>query len=254
MTSAIAPSSSASPSTVGSALPWAPLLSRTVLFAAAQLAIAAGLAVSGHSSPWAASAGWWPVSAFVANVVSIAWIAKIARAEGLSPRKLFHLDGSHLGRDLLVFVGVLLLAAPIAQLPNMGLATVLWGSPEAALRLFVQPIPRWAALIGLVLFPLTIAFAELPTYFAIARGRMQRAGWKGPALVVVPALFLALQHVTLPLIFDARFLTWRLFMFVPFALFLGAVVHWRPRMLPWLMVGHGLIDVGAGYLVFAASA
>ncbi len=42
-------------------------------------------------------------------------------------------------------------------------------------------------------------------------------------------------------------------MFVPFALFVGAVIHWRPRMLPWLMGAHALIDFSVAWMVYAAS-
>lgn len=43
------------------------------------------------------------------------------------------------------------------------------------------------------------------------------------------------------------------FMFLPFALTVGAAVRWRPCLLPWLMGVHGLLDVSAGWLVYAAS-
>ncbi|MFY0572267.1 hypothetical protein ACN28E_51700 [Archangium lansingense] len=59
------------------------------------------------------------------------------------------------------------------------------------------------------------------------------------------AFFLSAQHATL-LLFDARLLTWRLFMFLPFVFTIGAEVRWRPRLLPWLMGVHGLLDVSAG--------
>jgi len=68
---------------------------------------------------------------------------------------------------------------------------------------------------------------------------------------LLASFFLSVQHATLPLIFDWPFILWRAFMFLPFALILGAVLAWRPRLLPYLMVGHFLIDAGtvAVYLV-----
>jgi hypothetical protein len=38
--------------------------------------------------------------------------------------------------------------------------------------LFYRPLPAWALYPGLVVFPLTIVFAELPTYFAYLMPRL----------------------------------------------------------------------------------
>jgi putative effector of murein hydrolase len=35
---------------------------------------------------------------------------------------------------------------------------------------------------------------------------------------------------------------WRALMFLPFALYIGAILNWRPRLLPYFMVVHGLLD------------
>ena len=64
---------------------------------------------------------------------------------------------------------------------------------------------------------------------------------------------LAVQHAPMPLLFDARFIVWRLFMFVPFALFVGLVLRWRPRLLPFLIVIHGLMDMSLMLMVLQAS-
>jgi hypothetical protein len=33
-------------------------------------------------------------------------------------------------------------------------------------------------------------------------------------------------------------------MFAPLALYLGAILRWRPRLFPYMMVGHALTDLG----------
>ena len=67
--------------------------------------------------------------------------------------------------------------------------------------------------------------------------------------VLVPSLFLAIQHCTLPLLMDGRFITWRLLMYLPFALFVGLLLHWRPQLLPYLVVVHGLMDMAAALMI-----
>jgi hypothetical protein len=108
-----------------------------------------------------------------------------------------------------------------------------------------RPIPQWAALIGLIAFPLTIMFAELPTYFGYGMPRVEAQTGKRWLAVLAPALFLAAQHATLPLLFDARFLLWRLLMFLPLALYMGILLRWRLHLLPYMMVLHGLLDFQA---------
>ena len=61
----------------------------------------------------------------------------------------------------------------------------------------------------------------------------------------IASAFLGIQHATLPLLFDWRFSLWRAVMFLPSALFLGLVLKWRPRLLPYLMIGHFLIDTAS---------
>jgi len=64
-------------------------------------------------------------------------------------------------------------------------------------------------------------------------------GWLAWAIA---SLFLSLQHCTLPLIFDGRFFLWRAVMFLPFALYIGLIIKLRPRLLPYLVIGHAVID------------
>jgi hypothetical protein len=47
----------------------------------------------------------------------------------------------------------------------------------------------------------------------------------------------------LPLVFDLRFMAWRSLMFLPFALLVAVVLHWRPRLLPYLAIVHVLMDL-----------
>ena len=130
-------------------------------------------------------------------------------------------------RDLPLLVGVLLLMGPAALIPNLVLANALFSHSGDALALLVQPIPMWAAVIGLVAFPVTMAVAEAPdllrTHPAAAAGTWSN---RWIALCVVVAWHAA-QHVTLPLIFDVRFIAWRLFMFLPLAFLVAAAVQRR---------------------------
>ena len=84
--------------------------------------------------------------------------------------------------------------------------------------------------------------------------RRERLGGRPILAVAVAAFFLGAQHIGLPLRFDGAFVLWRLLMFMPFAFLLGGALRWRPRLLPYLMVVHGLLDLQAAWMVLAASA
>lgn len=231
------------------------LAHRLVLFLVWQSLIAVGYALAGHAAPWSASAAWWPVSVTLTNLVTIGYLRRQAAREGVSYWTLIGstINRQHVKLDLLTVSGLLIAAAPLAMVPNIGLAQLLFGDPMAPLAMFVQPLPVAVALVSLVLFPLTIAFAELPFYFGYVMPRLaeSRSGYGWP--VLLPALFLAAQHATLPFIPEPRFVLWRLGMFVPFALLLGFALRWRPRLLPYLMAIHALIDLSAASMVWQVS-
>jgi hypothetical protein len=237
------------PATPARVRPIVALGSRTVLFALWQALIATLYALLGHTTPWDASVAWWPLTATLTNLVSIALLLFWFRQEGVYFWGIFRFERTSWKHDLLVVVGVCVLSAPAILFPSYFLATALFGNAAAAIDLYVRPLPLWAAAISLIAFPLTIALAELPTYFGYAMPRLG-CGW---GAVVACAFFLGLQHATLPLLFDWRFIVWRAGMFVPFALLLAIVLRWRPRLLPYLVVVHGLLDLQAAMTLLSRS-
>ena len=103
------------------------------------------------------------------------------------------------------------------------------------------------------LFPISIALSELPTYYAYGAPRLQassgRRGWP----LVLAASWHAVQHVALPLVFDWRFVLWRLLMFLPFALFIAWLIDRRRTVLPYMMTVHGLLDAQLPVFILLAS-
>lgn len=127
--------------------------------------------------------------------------------------------------------------------PGRTEAPPLFGGAEAVSDLWIWPLPAWVALTIALLFPLTNALSELSTYFGYALPRLQVLWHRRWLPVLLTAFMLSAQHIALPLVFDERFLFWRLTSFLPFALFLGLLIDWRPRLLPYLVIVHGLMDI-----------
>lgn len=229
------------------------LLVRLVLFALFQAIIAGILALSGAPDPWAASAAWWPLTASAANLINLGMLAFYLRVDGTSLRSLYLPRRAGLGRDLGIALLTIVLAVPLSVLPNLGLATALFGDPQIALDMLVQPLPTWAAILGVVIFPLTTALAELPTYYGYVQPRLAALTSSRWVIIGVPALFHAIQHATLPLLFDGGFLLWRGLMFLPFALLLSIVLRVRPSVLPYLVAVHFALDMQMALLVLQVS-
>lgn len=229
------------------------LVFRFVLFLACQAAVAGVYLLQGAAEPWQASVAWWPVGVTITNFVCHFLLVGFARREGLRWTELIHADFRHFKRDWLPLLGLLLLAGPVGFLPNVGLGQLLFGSAEVAANMFAQPLPAWVALITLFSFPLTQSFGELPTYFAYAMPRLATR-WKSPLKAGLAAAFwLGAQHLAVPFIPDLRFILWRLLMFIPFALLLAWAIHWRPRLMPYFMIIHALIDFPVALMVWQAS-
>lgn len=226
---------------------------RVFLFPAFQAVFALVYWLSGAEHPWQQSIPWWPLGAALTNLLGLYLLVRLFRAEGLRYRDLLRIDRQHLGTDLLVMLGALFITGPIAWFPNIWLATALFGDPQVPAEMMFRALPLWAAAASFVLFPVTQGLVELPTYFGYAAPRLA-VQWKSTwGAVLFTGFFLGIQHATVPLLFDWRFIIWRAAMYLLFALWMAFLLTWRPRLMPYFAVVHVLIDVSAIWFTLAAS-
>lgn len=68
--------------------------------------------------------------------------------------------------------------------------------------------------------------------------------------IILPVIFLSIQHCTLPLVFDVSFILYRAVVFLPFAAFVGITLHKRPSLFPFFVVLHILLDMGTVAMFF----
>lgn len=232
------------------------LVLRSGLFAVFQglisLVVLAWGGAPGPPAAWRAAQGMWTVVALLGSATCLPVLIWRLRREGGSYRALLVIERRTLMRDALTAVGLLAIAAPLILVPGAVLAGALFGGPQAPTAIMFPPLPLWIALVQLA-FPVLIALSELPTYFGYVQPRIAALTGRAWLAVALSALGLAAQHMALPLVLDGRFLLYRFGMFLPFALLLGAALHWRPRLLPYLMVGHGLLDLATAALVLSAA-
>jgi hypothetical protein len=216
---------------------------RLLGFLGFQAAAFAVLGAAGQEDSWFAAAKWWPFAAVATNFLCIAVVRHLVRSEGGRYRDFFVIERVHTRRDLLTLLALLVVAGPVGWLPGAALAVDLFGDLQAPHAMMMQALPAWAFWAAIAAFPVTTALSELPLYWGLAYSRLTER-WGSRALAVLCVGFWhGAQHATLPLLFDGRFVLWRLLMFLPFALSLGAVLAWRPRLMPYVVAVHLLIDL-----------
>ncbi len=216
---------------------------RISLFALMQGFVALIFVLQQHPQSWDASIRWWPLSAALANVVCLAVLTSLRHRQGQVLVDLYRVEKHAIRRDALISIGLMVIGTPLAIVPNVMLGNWLFGDVARTGDFLLRPLPAWGLIIAALVFPLTNALSELPTYFAYAMPRIERISGRPWLALALPAFFLAAQHITLPLVFDARFILWRLGMFMPFAFFIAFCLRRRPSILPYFMLLHGLMDL-----------
>lgn len=224
------------------AYPWLMLFSRSLLFLLAQGLIALFFMATGTVSAWDESTRWWAFMATFANLGSFFLLMYLYKAEGKNFLDTLRFSRETWKTDLLWLLGFSLIGMPIAAAPREPLAAAIFGDSMIATKMLFQPLPAWAFVLGF-LFPLTIAFAELPTYFGYCMPRLESQLKNGWVAWLIASLFIAAQHMFLPFILNGGYLLWRFGMFLPFALVTGLALKFRPRLMPYFVIVHALMDV-----------
>jgi hypothetical protein len=194
------------------------------------------------SGSWELSERYWLLSATLTNIVSITLLWRLFRREGIRFIDIFRFDRSTLKKDLLLFMGVTLITGPIVFAPGYLLSKFLWNDPDVPTAMMFGYIEPWLVYILLIGFPLTIAMAELATYFVYIMPRLRLQMKPRWLALVLPVLFLSLQHCTLPFIPDAGFVVYRALVFLPFASLIGLSLWFRPTLFPYFAILHGIMD------------
>jgi len=214
------------------------LASRLLLFLLFQVIIAL---IAGS---WTKSEKYWLLSATFTNIVSIALLFFLFRREGQNYLSIFRISRSGFKKDILIFAGIVIISGPLIFFPGYILSLFIWSDPNIPAGMMFGPIESWLVYILLIAFPLTIAFAELATYFVYIMPRLKSQMKLKWLAVLLPVLFLSIQHCTLPMIPDLSFILYRALVFLPFAFLIGISIYFRPSLFPYLAVLHGLMDFG----------
>ena len=223
------------------------LFSRTLLFLSFQILIALFL------NSWEGSVKYWALSASLTNIVGIILLAIILNQENLSYFSIFSFQRENLKGDLIWFLILLLLSVPIAIIPSLALSTLIWGNTEYYHQVLFQPLNRPLVYCLLFVYPLTTGLVELATYFGYIMPRLKGYFNSQWIVVALPVLAFSLQHCTLPLVFETKFIFFRGVMYLLFAFIYGIALYKRPSLLPWLAILQLLIYILPMYTLLTIS-
>jgi hypothetical protein len=223
--------------------PWLMLVVRSLFFMAFQALIALVFLMIGSSDAWSDSAAWWMIAVVLTDLVCLTLLVHLYRQEGKRFWNVFRLERQFVKKDMLFMLGFMVIVGVAGFLPNIFTAQWLFGDPQIALDLLIRPLPVWAAITSLVFFPILQGLVEIPTYMLYVMPRLEKQGVHPWLAVSLSSLFLSSQHMFAPFLPDLRFITYRLVMFLPFAILIGLVMHWRPRLMPYMAVVHFLMDL-----------
>ena len=160
--------------------------------------------------------------------------------EGLRFRDLINFDFHRLGSDLLKGLLYILWFFPLAMLGILGFSMLLYGTPQPPS--VYSPLPLWAAIYSLLVFPALWGLMEQCTYQGYALPRLDAlTPIKGLAVAIV-VFGWGIQHIALPLTFDLRFMLFRFLSFIPLAVVMTLIYLRTRRLIPFI-VAHWAVDM-----------
>lgn len=215
------------------------LISRLLLFALFQIAVAIFV------KSWEDSAKYWMLTATLTNVISILILNIQFKKEGIRYLSIFRFRKNLWKKDFTLFSILALLSVIVVMAAPMMLEIFLWDDKAYSQEIMFQPLSIKLLYLLIIAFPLTIGFAELATYFGYIMPRLEKHFRKKWLAVVLPAIFLSIQHCTLPLVFEAKFILFRGLSYLPFALLIGIALSKRPALLPYFAILHVVLDLSA---------
>jgi len=212
---------------------------RSATAVAAQAVVAAIFALRSSPTPWHDSEPWLPVYGTLIDAGCLAVLWRLTRREGIGLFDLVGYDRVRLGRDILL--GLTLIPISLALILG-GVSLTGWLVFGTLSPPYVfGPLPLWAALYGVIVFPFLWGLTEQMTYngYLVPRFRIVSRS-TGVAVSMVAAAW-SFQHAVMPLTFDPKFMIFRALSPIPFSIFETLLYLRLRRLLPFALA-HALMD------------
>ena len=220
------------------------LFARSIFAVLAQGLVAAIYASRGSPQPWREAAAWFPLYATLIDLGCLATLFWLTRREGIRLTDLFALDRKRLGRDVLL--GLALIPPCLFFILAGIYASSLLVYGDLSAPQIYSPLPLWAALYGVLIFPLLWGIVEQTSYNGYLLPRFKALSGSTALAVAIVAFSWSLQHAFMPLTFDPDFMLYRALAPIFQSVFVTLLYFRLRRILP-LAVAHWLMDGGSAF-------
>jgi uncharacterized protein len=221
------------------------LFVRAALAVVAQGLIATIFALRSSPHPWHDAEPWLPMYGTLIDAGCLALLWQLTRREGIRLFDLVGFNRAHLGRDVLLGLGLIPPSLACILAGVYGTGWLLYGTLTPPF--LFAPLPLPVALYGVLVFPFVWGLTEQMTYNGYLVSRFQVLGRNTMLAVAVVAFVWSMQHSFMPLTFNAKFMVFRLLSSVPNSVF-QVLLYLRLRRVIPLAVSHALLD-GASVLI-----
>lgn len=228
------------------------VLARCILLFIVQGALAFYFSTKGNLTPWESAAEWWTVYGTVVDLLCLLLIIYALKKEGKNISSLMDFSKDKLINDLRSGLIIFFLIFPlIGLLYSFGTGYLIFN--ERTLNLFLgqlaeRTLPNWAFYYSIIIWWIIWSTTEELTYQAYSLPRLMKKYGQVKVLFFI-GFFWALQHSFLPLIFDLRYMLWRLVTFFPLVICLMISYMKTGRITP-VIIAHALMDFNAAYWTF----
>jgi membrane protease YdiL (CAAX protease family) len=218
---------------------------RPVLFFAVQALLALAYLAFHRPGPWHEAGRWWTVYGTLVDIGCLIGLRIFTRKEGIRLRDLIGPLRLRRGHDAFVGLGLFVLIFPFIVGGSLLAQRLLYGSLDPARSVYLtqlHALPIWAFVYSVTLWWVISSPTEEVIYQGYALPRLRAlTGHTWIALVIV-GFWWAAQHAVLPFVPDAKYMLFRLLMFIP-AAFVLMLVYLRTRRLGPLIVAHWSMDI-----------
>jgi hypothetical protein len=221
------------------------LFARAACAVGAQAVVAAVFAVRASPTPWHDAEPWLPVYGTLIDAGCLALLWRLTRREGIRLLDLAGFERARLVRDALLGVALIPVSLVFILAGTSAAGWIVYGTVRPPYFLGGLPLP--ATLYGVLVWPFIWGLTEQMSYNGYLLPRFQVLCRRTSVAIAVVAFAWSLQHVVMPLTFDAKFMAFRLLASPPFAVF-DTLLYLRLRRLVPLALAHALMD-GATVLI-----
>jgi len=221
------------------------LFARAAFGVGAQAVVAAVFALRASPTPWHDAEPWLPVYGTLIDAGCLVLLWRLTRREGIDLFDLVGFERARLARDTLLGLALIPVSLVFIFGGVYAAGWLVYGTLTQPY--FLGGLPLAAALYGVLIWPFVWGLTEQMTYNGYLVPRFQVLCRSTSLAIVFVAFAWSLQHVFMPLTFDAKFMAFRLLSSVPNTVF-QTLLYLRLRRLVPLAIAHALMD-GASVLI-----